>query len=481
YNQSTLINSGGTAGYIPQFQSAGILNNSVIFQKGAFIGIGAVAPGAELQVNGTSTTVTDPIVKIVSTGAQVPLYFTSGAGDAYIKGDSGGNFAMGAEGFIAFEAGGFGNTFERMQVTSTGLVGIGTSTPSNKLDVRGDINASASIYANNGTVVINATTGSFWYNQTIAANLTLYNQYGKWWYNQTSPLMVWAYNQSTLINSGGTAGYIPQFQSAGILNNSVIFQQGASVGIGTTGPSTKLHIKETTAGTLNRLEIEHSDNTNAASGANLYLLTGGTSGGDPIVQWAVSGVGYQYVAGIDSAGSGNFALSPGTTLSNHFTMSSTGNVGIGTTTPYTRMVIEGVYNTTLAGEKGLDIFGRSAGWQVGDMVGINFRHFGGDYPTYSPDASIGVVMTSAVGAELGDFFIATRPTTGVGDALLERMRITSGGNVGIGTTTPTYKLDVAGNVSLNNTLYVTNAGNVGIGTTAPTHTLNVVGGANITL
>ncbi len=48
-----------------------------------------------------------------------------------------------------------------------------------------------------------------------------------------------------------------------------------------------------------------------------------------------------------------------------------------------------------------------------------------------------------------------------------RLVVQQEGNVGIGITTPQYKLEVVGNVSLNNTLFVTTGGNVGIGTSTP--------------
>ncbi len=54
-----------------------------------------------------------------------------------------------------------------------------------------------------------------------------------------------------------------------------------------------------------------------------------------------------------------------------------------------------------------------------------------------------------------------------------RLVVEQDGNVGIGTTAPQYKLEIVGNVSLNNTLFVTTGGNVGIGTSSPVTQLHV--------
>jgi hypothetical protein len=83
----------------------------------------------------------------------------------------------------------------------------------------------------------------------------------------------------------------------------------------------------------------------------------------------------------------------------------------------------------------------------------------------------------------------------------ERLRITSAGNVGIGTSSPNVPLEVVGNIHMsgaadrtifnrannalslgtNNTtrLHITNAGNVGIGTTSPNELLEVAGNIHL--
>ncbi|GIU68249.1 MAG: hypothetical protein KatS3mg001_099 [Candidatus Pacearchaeota archaeon] len=67
------------------------------------------------------------------------------------------------------------------------------------------------------------------------------------------------------------------------------------------------------------------------------------------------------------------------------------------------------------------------------------------------------------------------------------MRLTTSGNVGIGTTSPSAKLEIQGSgtggLSLNvtNDLFVNDtSGRVGIGTATPQQTLDVVGSINTT-
>jgi hypothetical protein len=63
------------------------------------------------------------------------------------------------------------------------------------------------------------------------------------------------------------------------------------------------------------------------------------------------------------------------------------------------------------------------------------------------------LLTNGVGNTVGDVIVATRNTTS--DATLtERVRVTSGGNVGIGTATPGYPLDVNGVARVSGVLLV---------------------------
>ena len=96
-------------------------------------------------------------------------------------------------------------------------------------------------------------------------------------------------------------------------------------------------------------------------------------------------------------------------------------------------------------------------FQNGTKTGIAF-HCGGFGPTHRPTASIECLRTDLGSA--GDLLFKTN-STGSGGGNFEQMRILSNGNVGIGTTTPTERLDVSGNASILNGVRFTKSGNTG--------------------
>ncbi|WP_299220848.1 hypothetical protein [uncultured Aquimarina sp.] len=109
-----------------------------------------------------------------------------------------------------------------------------------------------------------------------------------------------------------------------------------------------------------------------------------------------------------------------------------GYIGIGTTTPISRLQIEDI---NPGGEVGITIKNKNA--TIGTKSVIDFV----TTTTNTKYGSLGIENT-ALGA--GAMTFSTRG----GD--FEKMRITSNGNIGIGTTTPNEKLEVNGGLRITN-------------------------------
>lgn len=197
-------------------------------------------------------------------------------------------------------------------------------------------------------------------------------------------------------NQRGAGGAIVFESKAGAVE-SARFDVNGNFGIGTTIPGYKLDVQGGQINASGGLCISGSCKTD-------WSQVGGAS------QWTTSGSNIYY---------------------------NTGNIGIGTTTPGAKLEVNTWAGSAPAGFNPILNL-------VGGYVGNNTQGHSIDFHIntldYYPASRIVSTMSTGGGGELQFHTSSWYPTT----PAAARMTITSGGNVGIGTTTPSYTLTVNG-------------------------------------
>jgi hypothetical protein len=377
YDNSTyLTTASATSTYLPL--SGGTLT-------GALSGTSATFSGA-IQGNG--------LTLLNSSGTYANWYVSSyligrignvDTNDMYYDSTFGGNHI--------FRTGTLGTTSpsNKMIITSYGNVGIGTTSPSEKLVVKVATNQNLEIRQ--------------------ASSLGAYNGIGLDALNDARNTVVDLVLRGTnlsLISSGAT----PMILATNSTERMRI-TSGGNVGIGTTSPSNRLSVYESTGSTTSTMDFSTTGNSikgHIGMFANNFYITS---------NWFYNGsqnadnTGYAQNAIIfDNSGFMNFQTSPAgsTSPSERMRITSTGNVGIGTTSPGAKLEVVDTNGSRL-------------------LIG------------YSTTATNYYDATTHI-------FRATYGGT-------ERMRITSGGEVLIGTTSDAgdYKLQVNGRILATDSIY----------------------------
>ena len=388
------------------------LSDRLFITNAGNVGIGTTSPGGNLEVRGNTTDVVFARIGNSNNGGSASVLDIWAGGSAF-------SIAQNATGFnsqaapMVFAITGS----EKMRITSGGNVGIGTTSPTGKLHVNcpdcwGGISDGVKFSAGNSdTLAIYSPSDNVKAIQTYI--------------------------------DGNTATLGP------IALNPL----GGNVGIGTTSPLANLHVNYLGNGNgylkaVQGILIDNVENSGLSEGPGISFGHFSASTPEVVGRIATIRLGYPVMRMAIMFRNGGSGVGDFSASDERISILGNGNVGIGTTSPLAKLHVEG--NTDV-----------SAKILVRGTSGVNpTLELGSTEPGAVLESGEGMVIKYI--NNVGDTYF-NNVFTGSTNAFhfqsggTDRVTIQSGGNVGIGTTSPNQKLDVNGRLRLES---VSGAGSV---------------------